>query len=262
MNLVIIQARMGSSRLPGKVLKQACGRTLLELQYERIQAAKTIDHIIIATTQAIVDEAIVECCKTGNMSCYQGSENDVLDRYYQAARQAGASPGDAIIRVTGDCPLLDPEVLDQVVNLFWSSGVDYASNVNPPTFPDGMDIEVFKYEALEKAWQEAQLTSEREHVTPYLRNHSEIFSQANYLCSNDLSALRLTVDEPEDLEIIRSIYEQLYPPKGVFLLADILALIDANPHLLDTNQGITRNAGYDKSLREDKVIEKGIESND
>ena len=254
MNLVIMQARMGSSRLPGKVLKQVCGRTLLELQYERIQAASTVNRIIIATTIGELDEAIFELCQGAHMECYRGSENDVLDRYYQAACQAGSAQDDAVIRVTADCPLLDPEVLDQVVKLFWAKGVDYASNVNPPTFPDGLDVEIFKYEALVKAWREAKLTSEREHVTPYLRNHPEIFSQVNYNREVDLSQLRLTVDEPEDLEIIRFIYDDLYQQKRIFLLADILQLIDANPQLQDLDRGALRNAGYEKSLREDKVF--------
>lgn len=254
MNLVIMQARMGSSRLPGKVLKRVCGRTLLELQYERIQAAGTVDRIIIATTIGVQDEVIAELCKRGNMECFRGSENDVLDRYYQAARQVGCSHGDAVIRVTADCPLLDPEILDQVVKLFWTSGVDYASNINPPTFPDGLDVEIFKYEALARAWQEAKLTSEREHVTPYLRNHPEIFSQANHRGAVDLSQLRLTVDEPEDLEVIRFIYEHLYQPKGVFLLADVLQLIEQSSYISDNNQGAIRNAGYEKSIREDKLI--------
>jgi len=249
-----MQARMGSSRLPGKVLMQVCGRTLLELQYERIRAAGTVDRVIVATTTAKSDEAIAELCGNNKMECFQGSEDDVLDRFYQAALQAGCAAGDAVIRVTGDCPLLDPEVLDQVVKFFQENGVDYASNVNPPTFPDGLDVEVFTYEVLAKAWQEANLISEREHVTPYLRNHPEIFSQVNYSSGVDLSDLRLTVDEPEDLEIVRSIYEQLYPQKRDFLLTDVVQLIKTNPQLLDTNRGAIRNAGYEKSLREDKLV--------
>lgn len=262
MNLVIMQARMGSSRLPGKVLKEVCGRTLLELQYERIRAAGHVDRVIIATTTGDTDRAIAELCNSQAMECFQGSENDVLDRFYQTARQAGCVPGDAIIRVTGDCPLLDPEVLEQVVRLFWETGVDYASNVNPPTFPDGLDVEIFKFEALARAWQEARLTSEREHVTPYIRNHPELFSQANYRGAIDLSDLRLTVDEPEDLELIRYIYDNLYPSKQLFLLADVLQLIDKNPDLVGINSGFTRNEGYEKSLREDKVISIGGTSDD
>lgn len=251
MNFVIMQARMGSSRLPGKVLKQVCGKTLLELQYERIQAARNVDRIIIATTDAAQDEAIAILCQHNHFDCFRGSENDVLDRYFQAARQVGCSYNDAVIRVTADCPLLDPEILDQVVNLFWAFEVDYCSNVNPPTFPDGMDVEIFKYEALAKAWQEARLTSEREHVTPYIRNHPDLFSQANYSGSIDLSALRLTVDEPGDLEVVRCIYEKLYTPKRLFLLADILQMIGTEPQLTELNRGIKRNAGYEKSLSED-----------
>lgn len=251
MKLVIMQARMGSSRMPGKVLKTVCGKPLLVLQAERVQAARQVERMVVATTTSRLDEPIVELCRQTGLDCFRGSENDVLDRYYQAARQSGFLEGDAIIRVTADCPLLDPEVLDQVIQLFADQEVDYASNVNPPTFPDGMDVEIFRFEALARAWREARLSSEREHVTPYIRNHSEIFSQANYRASSDLSALRLTVDEPEDLEVVRCIYEKLYSQNRIFLLADILQLIKTEPQLLELNQRIKRNAGYEKSLSED-----------
>jgi len=262
MNLVIVQARMGSSRLPGKVLKEVCGKTLLELQYERIQQATQVERTIIATTTGLLDDAIAELCQSRAIEYFRGSEEDVLDRYYQAARQTDCRSGDAVIRITADCPLLDPTILDQVVELFWKAGVDYASNTNPPTFPDGMDVEIFKYEALEQAWQEANLLSEREHVTPYLRNHGGIFSQTNLNNNIDLSHLRLTVDESEDLELVRFIYERLYPHNSAFLLTDILRVLDENPGISDVNRRFKRNEGYEKSLREDKVVSLGGDSND
>lgn len=251
MNLVIMQARMGSSRLPGKVLKQVCGKTLLELQYERIQQASYVDRIIIATTSEPLDDVIEQLCQSQSMECFRGSESDVLDRYYQAVRQANCLPGDAIIRVTADCPLLDPAVLDQVVGIFQENGVDYASNTIPPSYPDGLDVEVFRLEALEQTWREAKLHSEREHVTPYLRNHTELFSRVNLSYKIDLSHLRWTVDEPEDFEMVRIVYESLYPSKRYFLMEDVLTLMDEKPYLLEMNKKFKRNEGYEKSLIED-----------
>jgi spore coat polysaccharide biosynthesis protein SpsF len=256
MNLVIVQARMGSSRLPGKVLKEVCGRTLLELQYERIQQAARTDRIMIATTSEVMDDPIEWLCQSRNIECFRGSENDVLDRFCRAARAAGCASGDAVIRITADCPLLDYQVLDELIELFRDSGADYASNINPPTYPDGLDAEIFTYAALERAWQEASLTSEREHVTPYLRNHPEIFSQANLQHDTDLSYLRWTVDEPQDLEMIRIIYEKLYPVNKYFVMADVLKLIEENPDLLEINKGLERNEGYARSLLADQVIGK------
>lgn len=251
MKLAIIQARMGSTRLPGKVLKEVCGKPLLQLQLERVEQASRLDRFMVATTGREADQAIAVLCERIEVRCYRGSEDDVLDRFYQAARLAGCQAGDAIIRLTADCPLLDPEVIDRVICLYDEAQVDYASNVNPPTFPDGLDVEVFSYTALNKAWSTALLKSEREHVTPYIRNHPELFSQANYKGLQDLSALRWTVDEARDLELVTHIYEHFYPRSRVFSLDEILAFLADHPEVAAINQGFARNEGYLKSLAGD-----------
>ena len=162
----IIQARLGSTRLPGKVLKPILSRPMLSYMLERVKAAKRIDALMIATTENKSDQPIVEFCRSEKIKCFRGSENDVLDRYYQAARSVQA---EIIVRLTADCPLIDPAVVDEIVEAFLTKypNIDFASNVKPATFPDGMDIEVFSFAALEWAWKETKNPLEREHVTPY-----------------------------------------------------------------------------------------------
>ncbi len=255
MILAIIQARMGSSRLPGKVLLQASGKPLLQWQLERVAQAKGIDRTMVATTVNDSDKAIAELCKQLGIGFYQGSENDVLDRYYQAALHGGCSEQDSVIRLTADCPLIDPSIIREVIRLFENTGVDYASNVNPPTFPDGLDIEIFRFSALLKAWQEAGLKSEREHVTPYIRNHPEIFSQANYAGDRDFSSQRWTVDEQRDFDLIANIIDHFSGWQKPFYMDDILEYLEANPALSEINQDIGRNEGYAKSLAEDESVQ-------
>lgn len=250
----IIQARMGSNRLPGKVLKKVCGKPLLELQYERIQRASSIDRIVIATTTETADQEIEKFCQDRNIFYYRGSTEDVLDRYYQAALYFRVKEDDAIVRITADCPLIDPEVIDKVVEHLLQSGVDYVANVDPPTFPDGLDVEVFKFPALKRAWKEARLISEREHVTPYIRNNPQLFSRDNLRNERDFSNMRWTVDEAEDFELVRRIYEELYPRKADFSTDDILNLLARQPYLNDINSKFKRNEGYQKSLEEDRFI--------
>jgi spore coat polysaccharide biosynthesis protein SpsF (cytidylyltransferase family) len=161
---------------------------------------------------------------------------------------------DVIVRLTADCPLLDPEVIDKVVKVFQEEDCDYAANVIECTYPDGLDTEVFGYQALRRAWQEAQLKSEREHVTPYIRNHPEVFRLKNVKHPEDLSSLRWTVDEPGDLEFVRAIYHYLGPAR--FGLKEVLSLLREHPELSEVNRGIRRNEGYLKSLREDAVIKQ------
>src|SRR5436190_2821698 len=184
--VAIIQARMASTRLPGKVLADIEGRPLLQEVIERVARAKTLDLVAIATSDTQPDDRIVEFCKDNRTAYFRGSLDDVLDRFKMAAAYFGA---DVIVRLTADCPLLDPEVIDKVVKVFQEEDCDYAANVIECTYPDGLDTEVFGYQALRRAWQEAQLKSEREHVTPYIRNHPEVFRLKNVKHPEDLSSL-------------------------------------------------------------------------
>ena len=253
MILAIIQARMGSSRLPGKVLLDLAGRPVLWHAVERVRKARRVEQVSVATTLAPGDESIRRLCAENEIPCFAGSENDVLDRYWQAALSAGAGPGDGIVRITADCPLIDPEVIDQVIAAFLSSGADYVSNVNPPTFPDGLDVEVFSFSALRIAWREAALQSEREHVTPYLRNHPEKFSAHNVTHSSDLSALRWTLDEPADYALLQRIVAELDRNKPEFHLEDVLQVLAAHPEWQELNREFARNEGYVKSLRQEQA---------
>jgi len=255
MIVVIIQARMGATRLPDKVLKEVCGKTLLEHLFLRLAMCKTIDNVIVATTDSPNDDAVAELTTSLGRLVYRGSEQDVLDRYYQAAKKCGA---DTIVRITADCPLMDSRIVDMVVERFvrGKGKHHYVSNINPPTYPDGMDVEVFSFTALERAWREGKLPSEREHVTPYIRNHPEFFSTTNVAHPVDLSAFRLTVDEPRDLELITQILNSLYPTNPTFSMEDTMQLLHARPELLSINSDIKRNEGMKKSLGEDKKFGK------
>lgn len=251
MILAIVQARMGSSRLPGKVLMEICGQPMLQLQLERVRRAALIDRILVATTDSPADQPIVELCRQIGLPCFRGSENDVLARFCQAARAEGLGAGDAVVRLTADCPLADPEVIDRIISLYKESGADYASNVAPPTFPDGLDGEVFSFESLERAWREAVLVSEREHVTPFIRNHRELFRTVNLVNDTDLSDLRWTVDEAADLEMVRAVYESIYPIKPDFNMHDVWNFLKQNPETGTLNRDFQRNEGYTRSLAND-----------
>lgn len=254
MATAIIQARMGSTRLPGKVLKKVLGKAMLEHQIERVKRSKTIDQIILATTSKSEDKQIVRLGKRLKVKVFAGSENDVLDRYYRAAVKFGVNGN--IVRLTGDCPLMDPEIIDAVVNFYLKNkkNCQYANNVDPPTFPDGMDVEVFSFEALKTAWQNADLLSEREHVTPYIRNHPEKFKVKNFQSRKNLSRHRLVLDNKEDFILIKRIFTSLYPRNKNFTLRDILEFLKRNPKLALVNAYIQRNEGLLKSLRTDRKI--------
>lgn len=243
---------MGSTRLPGKVLKKIGGRTLLEILVERVKRATLVDKIVIATSDSAEDKKIADLAGKLGLDSYRGSEKDVLDRYYQAAKKFKA---DIIVRITGDCPLMDPKILDQVVEFYKenSDKFDYASNVRPPTFPDGMDVEIFSFAALEKAWQNAKLPSEREHVTAYIANHPEIFKIGNIVYKYNASSVRLTVDSEEDFEVVKKIIEN-FPNKEDFDLEDILDLQKKNAALFLVNKKYKRNEGMERSLKEDKEL--------
>lgn len=246
----IVQARMGSTRLPGKVLIDIQGKPLLALVIDRIREARLIDGIVIATTRNEKDRAIIEFARSQDILYYAGSEEDVLDRFYQAAKTYKAG---TIVRITPDDPFKDPEVIDTVISHYLKNkkNLDYVSNTIKPTYPEGLDVEVFSFTTLEKAWKEANSLSEREHVTPYIWNHPEIFRLANIENNEDLSHLRWTLDTEADLKFTREVYARLYHGQ-VFLMKDILALLRAEPELLQINEGIARNAGYLKSLEQER----------
>lgn len=248
--VAIIQARMASTRLPGKVLLDIQGKPLLEHVIDRVGAAKLIDSTVIATSSNERDEAIIQFAKSRGIAYYVGSEDDVLDRFYQTAKRFNVN---IIVRITPDDPFKDPEVIDKVVSYYLSDidSLDYVSNTIEPTYPEGLDVEVFSFQALEKAWREASKPSERGHVTPYMWNHPKFFRLANIENDENLSHLRWTIDAEEDLRFAREVYARLYRGQ-VFLMKDILALLRAEPGLTKINQGITRNEGYVRSLEREK----------
>lgn len=252
--IALIQARTGARRLPNKVLLKLGDKTVLEQVVSRVQAARRIDDIAVVTTVAVEDLKIVGLCSRNGIRVLCGSENDVLDRYYQAARLLGAGH---VVRITADCPVMDPSVIDQVITAYFDCGADYCSNALTQTFPDGLDVEVFSFAALQKAWLRAARTSEREHVTPYIRNHKRMFKIVSLEHPKGLGAYRWTLDEPRDYTFLSRLFDGLYAGNPNFGMDEILQYLDANPGLKNINAAIKRNEGYAKSLKEDKVVTHG-----
>ena len=250
---IIIQARINSSRLPRKVLKKIEGKTVLEHVIERIKKVQNCSKIILATTDKKQDDILERMAKKLNIPVFRGSEDDVLDRYYQAAKLFKIDP---IIRITADCPLIDSRVVERAIDIYLKGNYDYVSNIRPPTFPDGLDVEIFSFKALEKSWKEAGMRSEREHVTSYILKNPRIFKMGNLANNDNISHLRLTLDRNEDILLIRRIYKELYSENPFFGLIDIIKLFKEKPELIKINQHINRNEGYSRSLTEDKIYEK------
>ena len=251
--LIILQARTSSSRLPNKVLLPILGKPMLSHQVARLAKVKTPHKLIVATSEQRSDDAIEKLCQQLKITCFRGSLDDVLGRYYQAAIINNSNDRvKNIVRVTGDCPLIDSHIIDQVIDLFLSSKVDYCSNCEPATLPDGLDVEVFTFSALTKAFKQAKKPSEREHVTPFIRNNPHLFTTKNFYHSPDLSHYRWTVDEAADFQLVSEIYQALYPKNQYFKLADIITLIRQQPELAKINQNINRNEGLEKSELADK----------
>lgn len=247
---VIIQVRVGSQRLPKKVLKKILGKPMILYVLKRVKRIKNIEQIMIATTIQKEDDIIVKIAKENGIAVFRGSEIDVLDRYYNCAKKFNADP---IIRITSDCPLIDPFLVDDILEFYMKHNFDYVSNTIVPTYPDGLDIEIFSFKTLENAAINAKMRSEREHVSPYIKNHPEKFKLFNYKNENDLSNYRWTVDEEEDLLFVRKIYSKM-KPDVVFKYQKILELLSSFPDLLKINQGFKRNEGYKKSLENDDVL--------
>jgi glutamate-1-semialdehyde 2,1-aminomutase/spore coat polysaccharide biosynthesis protein SpsF len=244
----IVQARMGSTRLPGKTLLPIEGRPMLWHVVTRVRRSAHIGQIVLATTRKDEDDVLAEFADTYGLSLYRGEENDVLDRFYQAAV---AHRIDHIVRVTPDCPLHDPQVIDAVVSEYLRGDCDYASNTLTYTYPEGLDVEVFSFGALERAWKEARKPSEREHVTPYMRNHPEAFRIRDVRGPYQCGAFHWSVDEPADMDFVRAVYRHLYREGGFFGLEEVLALLKDHPDLASFNASVEINAGYRKSLSED-----------
>lgn len=242
---IFLQARMGSSRLPGKVLKTVLGRPLLAYQIERLREVKQADSLLLLTTRQPEDDRLAAFCKQEGVECFRGAEADVLDRFFQAAQARGT---ELIIRSTADCPLIDPEIIDRGIELFQSAAppCDYLSNSLERTFPRGLDFELFTAAALKKAWQEALDPWEREHVTPYLYHHPAQFKLQNLAHTPSLSHHRWTVDTEEDFTLISKMLEAIYPLSPRFRLRDLLELSDSHPDWRLINAHIPQKAAPQK----------------
>lgn len=251
MNTVcIIQARMSSSRLPGKVLLKLGGKEVLTHVIDRLSVCRELDKIVVATSLECSDDVLVNWCNTRNIQVFRGNLQDVLDRYYKCAIEFQA---DSIVRITADCPLLDPQIVDEVIRGF--KGGNYDLYYLGGEFPDGLDCAVFSFYALERAWHEALLSSEREHVGPYVISHPEYFRIGDLKKFKGLSHHRWTLDEPRDLRFLSLIFEHFQHSKNkLFFTDEILEYLTLNPNLLQINQDIPRNEGLIKSIRFDKKI--------
>ena len=237
--IAIVQARMGSTRFPNKTMKLvSAGIPMIEAVLLRLSQSKKVDQVILATSTELNNQPLVDYVDKLGYDVFQGSERNVLDRYYQAALQYNP---DAVVRITGDCPLIDPNIVDAAVRMYEENDVDYVSNTNPPTYPDGLDVEVFSFSALKIAWIEAKTEYDREHVTPFIRN-VEKFKTENMINSEDCSDERWTVDEKEDYKVVKSIFKY-FSPKIDFTWNDVLKLKYSHPSIFYTNQHLIRNKG-------------------
>jgi spore coat polysaccharide biosynthesis protein SpsF (cytidylyltransferase family) len=248
--IAIIQARMGSTRLPGKTLADIAGKPMLVRIIERTAAAKLIDDIVVATTTADEDDILVRFVeKNSTCKTYRGSASNVLDRYYQCARQYAA---DVVVRITADDPLKDAAIIDRAIELQQAlPAIDYCSNTISPTYPEGLDVEVFSYQALAISHKEAALQSEMEHVTPFIYKHPERFGIREFKFERNLSDWRWTVDRPEDLRFANAVYTHFHDQPLVSYI-DVIDWLDKNPLVREINADIVRREGYLKSLKSDE----------
>jgi spore coat polysaccharide biosynthesis protein SpsF len=248
---IIVQARMTSTRLPGKVLLPLAGEPMLARLIERLRRVQLADVVAIATTQNAADDPIVALCDQLGVPSYRGSELDVLSRYCECAEQLSA---EVVVRVTSDCPLLDPALIDRIISSYQKSDADYASNTLEPSWPYGMAVEVFSARALSEAHREARQAAEREHVTPYIYWNPQRFRLLNVRNEENLSHLRLTVDTPEDYELVHRVFAAAYSQRHDFGLIDVLQILQANPQWLNLNQHIEQRQAVpdDPHLQESK----------
>jgi spore coat polysaccharide biosynthesis protein SpsF len=252
---IVIQARVGSSRLAGKVLLPLAGKTLLERMIERVSAIKSECELIVATTTGVEDERIRSLCRRIGIRCYSGNVTDLLDRHFQAAKQIRA---DVVAKIPSDCPLIDPQVIDRVLNFHSSKEFDFVSNLHPATYPDGNDVEVMPFDVLEEAWKEATLPFELEHTTPFIWERPNRYRIGNVTWETGLDysmSHRWTIDYPEDYQFIKAIYDELYTVEHpVFSLYEILDLLEAKPNLNSINSKYAGVNWYRHHLKELKTV--------
>jgi spore coat polysaccharide biosynthesis protein SpsF len=248
--VAILQARMGSTRLPGKVLSDIAGKPMLLRILERTAAAKLVDDIVVATTTEAEDNVLTRFVEENtSYKVFRGSATNVLDRYYQCAGQHAA---DVVVRITADDPLKDPGIIDRAIEIYAAGlDVDYCSNTIRPTYPEGLDVEVFSYAALATSHREALLSSEMEHVTPYMYKHPEKFTICDFECERNLSSWRWTVDRPEDLHFANVVFAHFHDQPLVSYV-DVVQWLDKNPRIREINAGSVRGEGYLRSLKLDE----------
>lgn len=230
--VAIVQARMGSTRLPGKVMRKIMGRTVLEHVIRRVRGSQLVDEIVVATTESSSDNVIVEEAQRCGVLTFRGSEDDVLSRYYFSAKEVSA---ETVVRITSDCPLIDPFIMDQVVALFFRENADFASNTRKPRCPLGLDTEVFTFDSLEKAHFHAKEARQREHVTPYIFGNPQVFKVVQLENSRDYSFYRWTLDTADDFKLIEKVYRHLYKEDRIFYFPEILCLFEKHPELIKIN---------------------------
>ena len=252
MNIGIIQARLSSSRLPGKIMLEVCGKTLLEHMIIRVNQSKKLDNVIVATSTNKIDDVIEDWCKSNQINCFRGPEHDVLKRFKLAKDFVNA---DTVIRFCSDCPLIDPKIIDDVIEIYESNNYDFVSNSFPTlgrTFPDGMSVEVFSSKLLDEADINAKKPSEREHVTFYFWMQPDRFKIYRHDYPKDLSKFRFNLDYLQDYCLIRSIFESLYPKNIFFTMEDTINWLECNPKILKFNDMIQSNQGWKNSFDNDK----------
>jgi len=244
----IIQARMGSTRLPGKVMELLDGKnSSLHYTINQLKNSLNLNKIIVATTELEEDDIIEKISKDNEIECFRGSSENVLERFYECAKKFQL---ESIVRITADCPLIDPKIVDSIIEIFNSCKYDYVHNMEPRTFPDGLDTEVFTFKILEEAWKNAILPSEKEHVTPYFRNNKDNFKIKNVINTKNLSSHRWTLDYQEDLDLIRNIVKEI--KNRPILMNHIINLFNDKPDIFEINKKYLSNDGLIHSLKEDK----------
>ncbi|MFD1257668.1 cytidylyltransferase domain-containing protein [Mucilaginibacter terrae] len=257
--LIVVQARMASGRLPGKVMMTIMGKTLLALMIERLNSIGHWATVVIATSNNAEDNVIVSEAEELDVPCYRGSMNNLLDRHYQAAKRFEA---DVVLKIPSDCPLIDPKVIDQALDFFFANpgAYDYVSNLHPATYPDGNDVEIMTMECLERVWKEATLNLELEHTTPYIWENPQLFRISNISWETGLDysmSHRFTIDYQEDFEFIKRVFEELYPEKEDFSCQDIIDLLNRKPEIYQINAMYAGVNWYRHHLNELKTIQPG-----